>query len=82
MNGANVDFFFQSVIVWNEIWLGYGRRVCWWYERVSRLKHESHNIVFGSDDTDVDLYEEYDQWHWSVWGMWLYLFYIDLLIKL
>ena len=41
---------------------------------------QSNNVGYGSDDTDVDLDEEYDQWHWSVWGM--QLFYIHLLIKL
>ena len=55
-----------------------------WDSNMTHTKNirQSNNVGSGSDDTDVDLDEEYDQWHWSVWGMQLYLFYIDLLIKL
>ena len=44
------------------------------------------NYVVDDDDManpfnlDSKLDEEEYQWHWNVWGMWLYLFY-DLLIE-
>ena len=55
---------------WDSTWL------------TQTIIQQSNNVSSSSYNTYVELDEEYEQWHWIEWDMWLYLFYIDLLIKL